>query len=217
MRNPLPRTRARATVAALSVCVVAAAAATSGITTASATSHRTVKTPSSHTSRHTRAPARHLTAVPAEQQARFALFTQIKPSAMPGVLTKLFSEAISPKLGMAPSLAREVSLPTGTLWVVPGSGGMCIAAIQPGSTAPMGISCDYLAGADAHGVQISGGTQGSPIFLAGIVPDGISTVQITKADGSTVTDQVVDNAYALTLPQQPTAITMGGVTTPIGT
>jgi hypothetical protein len=103
--------------------------------------------------------------------------------------------------------ARRAS-PEMPLWIVPGSGGVCLfEALGDGG----GFECGTLALATSgHIFGISSGAgSGLPARerqLSGLLPDGASNVSVRMRDGSTQRTPVIGNAYTMRASSGPTAL-----------
>ena len=117
------------------------------------------------------------------------------------------------------ALAREVAVtPSVTAWVAPGASGACLAWVTTQAGAVGGSGC-----APTNIVQ-SGGDWGEsynpappggpdappagPVTVAGVAPDGNTTVTIVASDGTSQTVPVVQNVYVWTGQAVPRAITL---------
>lgn len=114
-------------------------------------------------------------------------------------------------LGVEPASVQEASLgdPNIQVWVgKTTSGGICVLAMvkgQPGSYGPAS-SCTTQEGI-SKGAQLAFQKYGQkPGYLAGVVPNGVSSIAITLSNGSTVTASVVDNAYAVELQNEAVSV-----------
>jgi hypothetical protein len=100
-------------------------------------------------------------------------------------------------------LARRIAGPSGNAWIVPGKGAICFYATsnlnpsvsQPG--APSGGLCVSDADAAQGHALIEAGSVKMPgqDFVAGVVPDGVSSVALHLSDGTTKPVTVSENAY----------------------
>ena len=113
-----------------------------------------------------------------------------------------------------------------SLWVIPGTSGMCVAIETPSSAAPdhpsVGTHCENVRAALTRGV-LSLGQQasGDPYRLSGVVPDGNSSVVAHFRSGAAMTLPVTDNGVDTYLPSQPRSVTFRdaagrGVSVPFG-
>jgi hypothetical protein len=100
---------------------------------------------------------------------------------------------------VADSYALDVSeaklvnvTPTVSIWVVPGSNGICTVVVTP-----QAVGCSSTA------ATLAGNNIGELIYpssetVYGIAPDGNAKVSITTASGQIISVPVVDNVYAYT-------------------
>jgi hypothetical protein len=109
-------------------------------------------------------------------------------------------DPVARSTGENPALAREVSFGSlGDAWVIPADGGVCLQSTGyvNGTAAFGGGGCDT--DTDGHPPYIqglSGGMRAPGIFLiTGLVPDGVDTVQLHLADGTTDVLSVNQNVY----------------------
>jgi hypothetical protein len=115
----------------------------------------------------------------------------------------------------------QLSVPGLSAWIARSAvGGVCV--LLDGGQAVEGMSAIYLGCSTPEGfgagasIEVSdlAGLPGR-VIEAGVVPDGVTAVRMTLADGSTATATVSDNAWARsgTVPpapgSEPTAITGG--------
>jgi hypothetical protein len=99
-------------------------------------------------------------------------------------------DPIARSTGENPALARKVSFGSlGDAWVIPADGGVCLQSDGGG------CDNDY----DGHPpyIQLLGGGIDHPgvYHITGLVPDGVNTVQLHLADGTTDTVTVNENVY----------------------
>ncbi|MGA2471494.1 MAG: hypothetical protein ABSG64_12510 [Solirubrobacteraceae bacterium] len=109
------------------------------------------------------------------------------------------------------SLARQATgFQAGGAWVVPGDGAVCLIADPKYGTAdqPDGAAmCSADAGAAGGYLEFTTGTLGTDTSVAGLVPNGVGSVQLQLADGSLETLPVHDNVYMSTLSENLSAVT----------
>lgn len=99
-------------------------------------------------------------------------------------------------------LARlVVSTPRDAVWLVPGTDAVCLSALRDDAGGSGGCaSLDQIR--DGYVMTTNGGAGGAPgfkpheVFVAGIVPDGVSGVTLTMKDGSVSSLAVRDNAFS---------------------
>ncbi len=92
---------------------------------------------------------------------------------------------------------------TGSAWVVPGSGALCVYATintdpsAPQAGAPSGGVCQPDDGATQGDLYVESESDMAPgmDFVAGLVPDGVSTVTLDLADGTHQSVAVTENLY----------------------
>jgi hypothetical protein len=130
--------------------------------------------------------------VPPGQAAAFAILRR------PATTTDALPASMLPEpfvriYGANPALARRVQgLPKDVqAWLVPGNGSLCVVADG-------GASCGPDAALIKYGLAVESGSGTGPQSIAGVVPDGVSSVTITLADGRAQDATVVDNGYAAT-------------------
>jgi hypothetical protein len=130
------------------------------------------------------------------------------PVISPTLATDFQIMAIGPRapLGIMTSDATYVPLSGTTnldgLWLLPGSGGMCMLAMMGSGPHPGAGSCASTAEASAgrlmgiwESLSPSGVVQETTI--AGVAPDGVTSATAVGTDGSTATSPVTDNAYVV--------------------
>lgn len=137
--------------------------------------------------------------------------------------------------GVNPMLSRRAAgFASGGAWVIPGNGVVCLEAenaqglemsskqLAPGSTTPASIaripgasgvaSCTTDANvADGWSAGTSGGSE-SPgiIFTAGIVPDGVSTVNVSVTGRGSLSLPVHENVYMAEIHGWPSSVSFKG-------
>jgi hypothetical protein len=108
--------------------------------------------------------------------------------------------------GVDPAQARLMRSVSGWgAWLVPGDGVVCLHA-SPMTNAAGGSACPFASqGADGFNLTISGGAGGADaipagsVLVAGVVPDGVRTVQVAFKNGDEQTLNVTRNAYMAVL------------------
>jgi len=100
--------------------------------------------------------------------------------------------------GANPSLARRAQgLPSGSAWIVPGNGMICIATALPGTVQVGATSCTVSDAAAAGRLALSArSSQQGWQWVVGLTPDNVAQVSVIRADGTTQTVDVHDNVYA---------------------
>ena len=137
--------------------------------------------------------------VPSNVAAHFAVLRRpVRPAdAMPPAFV---AQATNPnslvvRTGVNPALARRArGLTSGTAWVIPANGEICLATSPPGFPGVAFNGCGGDAGAIA-GREFSFATSGRGQWIAGLVPDKVSRVILTLSDGSSRTVTVRENVY----------------------
>ena len=117
-----------------------------------------------------------------------------------------YTDSPDAAFGPNPSLSRRAEgFNAGAAWLIPGNGNICFEAHYP--VAGGGGTCGTDANINAGRVAIFGFSQSAPglLGLAGVVPDGVSTVTVTPVDGPPQTLTVYENVYM-------TEIALGGFT-----
>ena len=109
------------------------------------------------------------------------------------------------RYGANVALARRADgLTAGAAWVVPGTGAVCLLSASslnadgsPIAGMPGGGVCTTTASVTAGTTYVVSGSRNDPgvEFLAGIVPDGVGSVTVSLADGTTVGIVVHENVY----------------------
>lgn len=158
-----------------------------------------------------RAHRREIKAVPAVVRAHFALFRGRDAryaSAVPAAVAEAFTSISS--AGVNPALARDVQTSAGSVWVAPGSNVLCVSAAGAGTTAPLGATCANDSLAQGGDDYMLAGRAGAPTLLAGVVPDGVTRVVVTRADGSATELPVTANTYVTTTTGQFASISVDG-------
>lgn len=119
--------------------------------------------------------------------------------------------------------ARRVEgLKTGSAWVVPGNGWVCVYS---SSTADGSLSVTGLGGGmcvpDTHaitGTEVGAGTRAARPgveFITGLVPDGVNEVTLHWASGDTQTVPVAENIYNALVRQGVKSVSFTGPNGPV--
>jgi hypothetical protein len=96
-----------------------------------------------------------------------------------GLVTQLADEA---QRGFAPDDARVVgSTADGPIWLVPANGALCLALQDTGDDS-LGASCEPSEDAIGRGITVGDGTT-----VYGLVPDGVTSVDVTDDNSTTTT------------------------------
>jgi hypothetical protein len=117
----------------------------------------------------------------AAQKAAFAVLDRAATTADTenGGITRLADEA---QRGFAPDDARVVgSTAAGPIWLVPANGALCLA-LQDTGDGSVGTSCEPSDAVIARGITVG---DGSTIY--GLVPDGVTSVDVTDDNNNTTT------------------------------
>lgn len=122
------------------------------------------------------------------------------------------SGSVTNASGANPALARRArGLRGGAAWVVPGSGDVCLIAEAKSGTNG-GASCAADEAADSGVLTLETRSAQAPgvIFVAGMVPDGVSNVTLTLEGGTTQVLPVHENVYMHEVDGTPVAVTLSG-------
>jgi hypothetical protein len=142
--------------------------------------------------------------VDAAEAAAFSVLRQplTAADAMPSAeSTSLSDSSVVGALGGNLSLARDAQAPNavGTAWIVPGDGAVCMIpyGYATNGAGIGGGSCTDDAAATSGQLQTISGSVRAPgiALVSGLVPDGVSSVTLHLADGSTDVLSVNDNIY----------------------
>lgn len=163
--------RRRQKTTALVVAAVSAVGGTLWIATTSGADTASDSAPATTTT--SAAPTTAVAVVQSDIQASFVLFRDRPPSPMPpDVAVQVGSPAA---FGRNPDLARAIKTATGTGWVIPGDGYLCIAVPDP--VDGYGTTCATTADAVRHGLAIT---------LWGDIPGAAAADTVLVADGQRV-------------------------------
>lgn len=106
--------------------------------------------------------------------------------------------------GQNTAFSRAVAVPRGTIYVIPGDDAVCL-----GDGINWGHTCVDVPTAIAGDLYLV--TLGDPktpsTTVSGLVPDGVSEVSISLADGTAIAVPVRDNVYDLSLPGDTPPVT----------
>ncbi|MCW2982997.1 MAG: hypothetical protein JWR63_567 [Conexibacter sp.] len=168
----------------LSVIVATATASIAGVALAADSNNASSATPS-------QAPTVAVAAVQPDAAAAFKLLRTTPPSVMPADV----AEAVASPAGYGrnSALARAIKTATGTGWVIPGNGYLCIAIPDPGFG--WGTSCVPTAVAAQRGLSIGLTSASGKTAETLLVPDGAGAAKI---DGPVSTTAPVASAASKT-------------------
>lgn len=130
-----------------------------------------------------------------------------KEPVQPNGLTLKQVELLSKTTGLAVELAQPISgaQTKADLWVAPSADGVCLLMLSPGAYGPGG-SCsrgdDPLGGQRMTYVIYAD----DDIDVAGLVHDGVSSVQLTLASGERLELPVEDNVWSTNVSSEPAEV-----------
>jgi hypothetical protein len=124
-------------------------------------------------------------------------------------------KGVPDRRGIDPSSARKLGI-SRDVWAARSDSYVCIrmqsaftpgvfaGACTPAETAPeYGV---FLSSHPAPDVADRAGLSDRAVEAAGLLPDGVASIRLTLADGTTKAIEVVDNGFAALLPDRPTGI-----------
>jgi hypothetical protein len=129
---------------------------------------------------------------------------QTAGDALPGELSSRLTanERFTGMDGANVALARRAGGVGGAAWVIPGTGTVCLAAFSSadaseGAGKLSAASCQQEASAEGGRmyVEAEGASAPGSVFIAGVVPDGVSSVTLGLAGGGSVSVDVHENVY----------------------
>lgn len=116
------------------------------------------------------------------------------------------------RLGANTALARNVTVGAGTATVIPGNGYLCLHAVSVDGQLG-GMDCVPTAKAVAGGDLLETGAIGAGgELIAGLVPDGVTSVTVNFSDGHTQNVTVTNNVYMVTITQAASSLQFAGPT-----
>lgn len=100
-------------------------------------------------------------------------------------------------MGLNPALAKRVESDGATVYVVPGSAGICIyVPVSTSSVRGVQSGCTSIANAENGNLQISLVSPGDgEAEVFGLAPNGAQTVTVNNIGGGTSSVPIVDNVY----------------------
>jgi hypothetical protein len=136
-----------------------------------------------------------LAAISVEQAESFAILRrrQLESDRLPRSRWQEFDLGAMGHLGLNSALARRAVTPAGDVWVVPGSGYLCLAVAG-------GMTCNSTDSAARRGMVTwtSRRSTGQGI-VQGLVPDGVEEITLVTADNASTAVQVSENVYGAVL------------------
>lgn len=137
--------------------------------------------------------------VPRLLVAHFGLFRHRRTHIASALPTQV-SELLAPMpWGLNLALTQTTQTNGGSVWVSPGNGVLCVTAAPDGSDTPLGASCSTYSAAVIGDAYLIAGRVGQPTLVAGIAPDGVANVVVTRADGTKLSLPVTNNVYSGTV------------------
>jgi hypothetical protein len=127
------------------------------------------------------------------QKAAFAVLDRAATTAdtQNGLVTQLADEG---QRGFAPDDARVVgSTGAGPIWLVPANGALCLA-LQDTSDGSLGASCEPSDAVITRGITVGDGDT-----VYGLVPDGVTSVDVTDDNNDTTTVDLNPGSSVYTL------------------
>lgn len=117
-----------------------------------------------------------------------------------GIVKMINRSPTASRFGLNPSLGRAVGS-EGDAWLIPGEGEVCLWITDPVDGGGLGCATDAQADAGLLSLSLVGAGSNPSAHIVGVVPDGVSTVNVSGQDAnSTVT--VRQDAWETTLPDQ---------------
>lgn len=146
-----------------------------------------------------------ITSISDAQSSAFAILRrpQVEGDALPEDRWPAYEGGGIGRCGLNPGLARRARTELGNVWVIPGSGYICLALAESSSPSSLdggGVNCV------ATEVAVSEGTvtwtsirSGDQDIVHGLVPDGVRELTLTAQNGVSKTVPVHDNVYGALL------------------
>jgi hypothetical protein len=106
---------------------------------------------------------------------------------------------------------RAYGFADGEAWVIPGIGNVCLWA-ESTTASNGGATCSGDATATAGHVMFQATSPSAPgkVFIAGLVPDGVSSVTATLVDNTSVVLPVHENVYMQEIGGKVQSVSVGG-------
>jgi hypothetical protein len=105
-----------------------------------------------------------------------------------------YSAAFAPNPSLAQPLPQTNPYTNSNPWLVPGDDALCLYVPDTEGAA---TTCNTLDEAKAGELHLVLTPFGSPAFVVGVVPDGVTSVEATRADGSVTQLAVSANSYSI--------------------
>jgi hypothetical protein len=143
------------------------------------------------------------------QQSHLRAFSAHTASGTYPAAMKLLSSMADPsdpdnqREGLDVAATQEVSTPNGPIWVVPGSTGACVITSYGGSVHSATGACALTSKMAQKGLGLLGritNVRTGVDTLFGIVPNGVSAVQLGSTTGPSTSTPVVDNGVIANVP-----------------
>jgi hypothetical protein len=152
--------------------------------------------------------------IPPEQSADLEILRRprVATDALSALQVSELTDSPTAANGPNPDLSRSAQgLTNGSAWLIPGDGMICFEYALTGG-AGGGGTCQPDALVNAGKMVIFGGyTSAHPVeSVAGVVPDGVTSVTITTTTGDSTEVPVHENVYVATLPGMFASMTFSG-------
>lgn len=117
--------------------------------------------------------------------------------------------AFSANSGANPGLARHVTTSAGNAWLVPGDGDICLIGESVTTAGQGGAACGPDTQAVAGKLALESTSTHNPgaAFVAGLAPNGVTSVTLLTKSGDQYSAAVKDNVYMVEVPAWVTQVT----------
>ena len=134
-------------------------------------------------------------------QTLLASFAVLSDRSLPGAPSAELISTNGPQtasMGLNAALAKRVESDGATVYVVPGSAGICVY-VPVSTTSARGVQsgCTSIANAEEGNLQISLVSANGEAEVIGLAPNGAQTVTANNTGGGTSPVPVVDNVYRI--------------------
>lgn len=192
MMKTLSRYTNRARAAAVGAVVVTGVAA-GGIAVAAQSGDTTQQ-------RLAQTQAEQPSTIPSDEAASFGILRTAEQT-VPDAVTEAFAHtpeyagAFAPNPKLARALAQTNPYTGTSPWLVAADGGLCLYV--PDTDGSSAVTCNTLDEAKAGELHLVLAPFGRASYVVGVVPDGVTSVSVSNADGSSARLPVNGNTYAL--------------------
>jgi hypothetical protein len=150
--------------------------------------------------------------VPDAVVSHFSAFGQTRSSSdsLGSASRGIYDTGVVPEEGLAIDKSQRAHAPRGRkAWIAPTNDGLCLLVLPEGAVG-VGGTCSSATSAVEGNALVTVAASANDVEVYGVVPDGVSSVDLILQDGSSRTLPVSDNTYSATADQPSVAVEFDG-------